>query len=117
MDRPLRSQAERTGRRDRRPTKFYELRDNLKDPAFGEAEDHGKLQIPGDPPIDCGLGNTTCSASYEYGTKPVLDALWDTSRSLTVTWEGCDATDPIRSNPALCPVTMTRNHQVAVSWP
>src|SRR2546428_3316495 len=26
---PTRSQAERTGRRDRRPTKFYELRDNL----------------------------------------------------------------------------------------
>jgi hypothetical protein len=29
MDRPRRSQAERTGRRDRRPTKFYELRENL----------------------------------------------------------------------------------------
>jgi hypothetical protein len=26
---PERSQSERTGRRDRRPTKFYELRDNL----------------------------------------------------------------------------------------
>ena len=87
------------------------------EPTFGEAEDHGKQQIPGDAPIMCGLGNTTCKASYEYGIKPVLDALWDITRSLTVTWEGCDTTDPIASNPQLCPVTMTRNRSVTVSWP
>jgi hypothetical protein len=34
-DRPPRSQPERTGRRDRRPTKFYELRDNLAPIALG----------------------------------------------------------------------------------
>ena len=95
----------------------FRLRVINSDPTFGEAEDHGTQQVPGTSPIDCGLGNTTCGASYEYGTKPVLDALWDTTRSLTVTWEGCDTGDPIRTNPALCPVTMTRARQVTVSWP
>src|SRR5262249_59181421 len=47
------------------------------EPTFGEAEDHGTQQIPQDPPIDCGLRNFICTALYEYGTQPVLDALSD----------------------------------------
>jgi hypothetical protein len=97
--------------------RLFRLTVTNTDPSFGEAEDHGRQQVPNTSPIDCGLGHTTCSALYEYGTKPVLDALWDISRSLTVTWDGCDPADPIRSNPALCPVTMTRNRQVTISWP
>jgi hypothetical protein len=87
------------------------------EPGFGEAEDHGRGQYPLEPSIDCGLGYTSCSADYEFGSRPVLDALWDTSKSLTVTWESCDPVDPITSNRDLCPVTMTRNRIVSVSWP
>jgi hypothetical protein len=96
--------------------RLYQLRVVNQEPGFGEAEDHGAQQYS-DLPLDCGLGNNTCSALYEFGSRPVLDALWDTSKSLTVTWEGCDQADPTTTNRDLCPVTMTRNRTVTVSWP
>jgi hypothetical protein len=100
------------------PLRLFRLSVTNTDPGFGEAEDHDRQQATTWSPLDCGLGHKSCITKYEYGTKPVLDALWDTTRSLTVTWGGCDPPqDPLRTNPALCPLTMTRDRHVTISWP
>jgi hypothetical protein len=90
------------------------------DPGFGEVEDHGRQQL-GIYPIACGTSfgaDNRCRAFYEYGTKVVLDAQWDPTRTLTVSWDGCDPAAPgsAPTNDQLCPVTMTRNRRVTIYW-
>jgi hypothetical protein len=90
------------------------------DPTFGLVEDHTRVQV-GIDPILCGAGSGSanrCAARFEYGTHVVLDAQWDPTRTLTVSWDGCD-TAPAGSPPTneqLCPVTMTRDHRVTIYW-
>jgi hypothetical protein len=95
--------------------KEFALRVNNTDPAFGLVEDHGRGQV-GISAILCGKAAGSlnkCWALYEYGTRPVLDAQWDPSQTLTVHWDGCDPGAP---NQQLCPVTMTRNRTVSIYW-
>jgi hypothetical protein len=94
--------------------RWFDLSVANTDPAFGEVEDHDRQQVSPDPLL-CGH---VCSAYYEYGTKVVLDAQWDPTRTLTVSWDGCDAGEPAvpPTNQQLCPVTMTRTRKVTIYW-
>lgn len=101
--------------------KQFALSVNNPDPAFGLVEDHGQQQVSVRPLL-CGTVQApqkeNCSALYEYGTKVVLDAQWDITRSLTVSWDGCDPAVPGSppTNDQLCPVTLTSNRTVTIFW-
>jgi hypothetical protein len=101
--------------------KRYTLTVHNTDPAFGLVEDHDQLQVSS-LQLLCGDVQAPqineCAANYEYGTKVVLDAQWDITRSLTVSWDGCDP-PPAGSPPTsdqICPVTMTGKREITIYW-